>query len=376
MCKPGILGGMMGLVLLFAVPVPSLATELSPHALAERYRQGPDHWPQANVDAGVDYQPLAAIAEQVPVPADNPITDAKRELGKHLFFDRRLSASEQIACASCHDPDLGWADGRRTSIGHNRQQGHINAPTVVNSAWLNQVFWDGRAASLEEQVIASWTNPIEMAADADAAVARLRQTQSYPELFEQAFGSQEMTPERVAQAIASFMRGLTLTQTDFDRFMRGQVDAMSDEALYGLHLFRTKARCINCHHGAQLSDDRFHHLGTSFHNVGDFEGRYRITGVARDVGAFRTPSLRGAVATPPFMHNGFVKDIDMLLSLYNMGWWQNAELPDKGNDIPTARLSPLIKPLQLEPDETRALKAFLLSLNGAMPWMDMPKPRP
>lgn len=372
MNKPAILKCMLGLVLL-AVPALALASESTLHALVEGYRQGPDHWPQANVDTGVDYQPLATIAEQVPVPANNPLTAAKHELGKHLFFDRRLSASEQIACASCHDPDLGWADGRRASIGHNRQRGDINAPTVVNSAWLTHIFWNGRAASLEEQVIASWTNPIEMAADTDVAVERLSETQSYPALFERAFGSAEVTPERVAQAIASFMRGLTLTNTPFDRFMRGDTDAMSDEALHGLHLFRTKARCINCHHGPQLTDNRFHHLGTSFHNVGDFQGRYRLTGARDDVGAFRTPSLRGAAETPPFMHNGFVKDLDMLLALYNMGWWQNAELPDKGNDIPTAKLSPLIKPLSLSGTEVHALKAFLNSLNGTMPWMEMPE---
>lgn len=364
------------LALLAVVPVAVQCSESSPHEIAELYRQGFDHWPQATIDEGIDYQPLAAISKQVPSPASNPLTGTKRELGKHLFFDRRLSASEQIACASCHDPDLGWADGRRTSIGHDRQKGDINAPTVVNSAWLTQVFWDGRAASLEEQVIASWTNPIEMAADTSVVIDRLRETQSYPELFKQAFGTEEITSERVAQAIASFMRSLTLTSTPFDRFMRGDIEAMSDEALHGLHLFRTKARCINCHHGAQLSDHRFHHLGTSFHNVGAFQGRYRLTGAAVDVGAFRTPSLRGALNTPPFMHNGFVKDLDTLMAFYNMGWWQNADLPDKGNDIPTAQLSPVIKPLSLDAQELRSLKEFLKSLTGTMPWMEVPKSLP
>lgn len=363
-------------VLLLNLSASAQASSADTSDIIAQYRSGQAYWPPATIEAGVSHQPLRAIGTPPTAPADNPITDAKRELGKHLFFDRRLSASKQIACASCHDPDLGWADGRKTSIGHNRQQGLINAPTVVNSAWLTDVFWDGRVQSLEEQVIASWTNPIEMAADTQRISSELQNTQSYPDLFVRAFGTHSITELRVAQAIATFMRTLNMTSTPFDQFMAGDTAALSDEAIQGLHLFRTKARCINCHHGEQLSDSGYHHLGTSFHNFGDFQGRYRFTQQPEDVGAFRTPSLRGAAATAPFMHNGFVADLDALLSMYNMGWWQNAELEDKGNDIPTARLSPLIKPLDLTPVELLALKSFILSLNGGMPWMAMPQELP
>lgn len=215
-----------------------------------------------------------------------------------------------------------------------------------------------------------------MAADTQRISRELQNTESYPDLFARAFGTQTIIELRVAQAIATFMRTLTMTATPFDRFMQGDTAALSDEAVQGLHLFRSKARCINCHHGEQLSDSLYHHLGTSFHNFGDFQGRYKVTRKPEDVSAYRTPSLRGSAATAPFMHNGFVADFDALLSIYNMVWWQNAELDDKGNDIPAARLSPLIKPLGLTSVELLALKSFLLSLDGSMPWMAMPQELP
>lgn len=352
------------------------ASDIDISDIVSQYRSGQGYWPPALLDERASYKPLSAIGTPPVAPANNPITKAKQELGKHLFFDRRLSASKQIACASCHDPDLGWADGRRTAIGHNRQQGLINSPTIVNSAWLTDIFWDGRVQSLEEQVVASWSNPIEMAADTQHISQELQKTKSYPSLFEQAFGTQQITEQRVAQAIATFMRTLTLTSTPYDLFLQGHTKELSDEAIHGLHLFRTKARCINCHNGEQLTDNNYHHLGTSFHNVGNFEGRYKVTQKAEDVGAFRTPSLRGAASTPPFMHNGLATDLDTLLTMYNMGWWQNADLKDKGNDIPTARLSHLIQPLDLTQVELLALKEFLISLSGTMPWMALPEEFP
>lgn len=360
-------------VLLVLLASWATASAASDEGLVETYRSGQASWPPAMVDDGVAYEPLAALPDEIPFPEDNPYTEASKVLGKQLFFDRRLSRSRQIACASCHDPDLGWADGRKQSIGHNRLEGDMNAPTVVNAAYLEEIFWDGRVASLEAQVVASWTNPREMAAELPAAVGRIQAIAGYQPLFTEAFGDQAVTADRIAAAIATFVRTLRLANTDFDRFMRGDSGALTDQQIRGLHLFRTRARCINCHHGPQLSDGDYHHLGTSFHNVGNFQGRYRVTGEAADVGAFRTPSLRGALSTTPFTHSGMVEDVDMLMALYNMGWWQNAELENKGNDIPTAQLSPLIQPLDLDEQDIEALKAFLESLDGPMPYMDPPE---
>lgn len=306
-------------------------------------------------------------------PQGNPFSAARQFLGKQLFFERRLSESGQIACASCHDPDLGWADGRRVAIGHNRIQGEMNSPGILNAGHLEHLFWDGRAQTLEQQALASWTNPIEMAGDPQKSSRKLGEVPGYQPLFEAAFGTPEVNPERITQAIATFVRSMTMPDTPFDRFMRGDKQALNDQEIRGLHLFRTKARCMNCHNGPLLSDGQFHHLGTSFHEMGNFEGRYRETGKPEHVGAFRTPPLRGHSATVPYMHNGFVANLDMLLPLYNMGWWQNAPTVDKSDDVPLAQLSPLIKPLELDQGELADLKAFLLSLDGDMRYQSMPE---
>ena len=345
-------------------------------ALVDRYRQGQTHWPAATLDAGIRAAPLAALPAAPPCPASNPCSEASRVLGKQLFFERRLSGSGQLACASCHDPDLGWADGRRQAIGHNRQVGDMHSPTVVNSGYLQLLFWDGRVDSLEQQAMASWLNPVEMAGDPNAAIARLERIPGYTELFTQAYGDASISRERIVNAIASFSRSLTLTNSRFDQFMRGNSDALSEQEIRGLHLFRTKARCMNCHNGPLLSDQSFHHLGTSFHTVGNFKGRYSVTGDATEVGAFRTPPLRGVGKTAPYMHTGLATDLDMLLSLYNMGWWQNAEISDSGDSTPQARLSPQIKALDLQLDELADLKAFLLSLTGNMPYIAPPPELP
>lgn len=356
------------------LPVLSLAGEAEPQdSLVEVYRGPQAQWPAATIDEGVNFKPLAALEDEPPFPEDNLYSKEKWELGKQLFFERRLSQSRQIACASCHDPDLGWADGRRKAIGHNRIQHDLNSPTIVNSAWLEEVFWDGRAGSLEEQVLGSWQNPIEMAANLPDAVERIQGIEGYSPLFDGAFGSTEVSAKRISQAIATFMRKITLTNTRFDKFMRGERDALTEDEIKGLHLFRTKARCANCHNGALLTDGEYHHLGSAFHNFGEFQGRYRVTGKAEDVGAFRTPGLRGIGETAPYQHNGFAKNLDILMNLYNMGWWQNAELPDKGNDIPTAQLSSHIRELKLNKEELNQLKAFLGTLDGDMPWYEMPK---
>jgi cytochrome c peroxidase len=341
--------------------------------IIELYRGPQENWPAPTIDEGVEFIPLGAISKNTPFPENNPYSKEKWELGKQLFFDRRLSQSLQVTCASCHDTDLGWADGRKRSIGHNRQQHDLNSPSIINSAYAKHIFWNGRAQTLEQQVIETWQNPIEMAAHIPTAVARINAIEQYKPMFEDAFGTTKASAELISQAIATFMRNITLTNTRFDKFMRGNSDELTNQEIEGLHLYRTKARCINCHMGTLLSDNKFHHLGTSFHNVKEFQGRYRITKKAADVGAFRTPGLRGIAKTAPYLHNGLIDDLETLLILYNIGWWQNAELPDKGNDIPTATLSAHIKPLDLSPREIEKLSAFLATLEGHSPWLPLPK---
>ena len=343
--------------------------------LVDRYRDPQADWPRLQTLDGRDIEPLAALPEQPDFPANNPFSEAKAALGKRLFFDPRLSASNQIACASCHDPSLGWADGRHKAVGQDRQIGPMNTPTVLNAGFKNRLFWDGRAPDLETQVRASWSNPIEMAADPVQAARQLGSVSGYAPLFAEAYGDSEVTVARIEQAIATFMRTLNTPNTRFDRFMRGERDTFTVAEIRGLDLFRGKANCVRCHNGALLSDGEFHHLGTSVHGIGNYLGRYRETGAPEDVGAFQTPGLRNIGRTAPYMHNGFGEGIDLrsLLALYNMGWWQNAPPGEKTRDVPLARLSPLIEPLGLTADDMDDLEAFLRTLDGRSQYMADPE---
>ncbi|QVL42971.1 MAG: cytochrome-c peroxidase [Alcanivorax sp.] len=340
--------------------------------LVQVYRGAQADWPAPHLDEGVPLRPLAPLPEQPSYPKDNPDSAEKRRLGKTLFFDPRLSRSGQIACASCHDPDLGWADGRRRSFGHDRHRGLVNAPTIINSGYLDELFWDGRAASLEDQVLASWSNPIEMAADPQSAAERLGEIKGYRKLFQDAFGDAEISPDTVRRAIATFMRSVTLSRTPYDRFLAGESEAMTDAQIRGLHVFRTEGRCMNCHNGALLSDGDYHHLGTSFYAKDNFQGRYAISGKAENVGEFRTAPLRGVTETGPWMHNGLIDDLDAVLVLYNNGWWQNTPLDKKIDDIPFSTLSPRIQPLHLTPEQLADLRAFLDALSGSAPAVGLP----
>jgi len=332
-----------------------------------------EQWPAPIVAPGNQVTPLAALPENATHtesagPGTSSLLKARRELGKSLFFDPVLSGSGQHACASCHDPDLGWADGRRFSFGHNRQQGQLNSPTILNAGYLKELFWDGRAISLEEQAAASITNPIEMAGNPPEIIERLQAIEAYRQLFEKAFGDPEVDFDRITAAIAEFVRQRTTTATRFDRFMRGDQSALNDQELQGLHLFRTKGRCMNCHNGALLTDGKYHHLGTAFYEVGNYTGRYSVTKKNEDFSAFRTAPLRNVAVTAPYMHNGLLADLDHVLAAYNMGWWQNQPTELGRQDPRFAQLSPLIQPLNLDQQELQALKAFLLTLGRGAPY--------
>ncbi|MBZ2188104.1 cytochrome-c peroxidase [Alcanivorax sp. JB21] len=315
-------------------------------------------WPAPHVDDGVAWQPLG----ELPPRAD--IAPAKRDLGQKLFFDPRLSSSGQIACASCHDPDMGWADGRRLPFGHDRQRGHRNTPSIMNTGYLTHIFWDGRVGSLEEQAKASILNPIEMNATEAQAVRRIAETDGYRPLFEAAFDDDAVTFDRIAGAIADFVRTINTPNTPFDRFLRGDRESLSDAQVRGLHLFRTQARCMNCHSGALFSDETFHHLGTAvYQHSGGYEGRHRVTGAPQDMTAFRVPPLRGTALTGPWMHTGIAPDLRSLLHLYNIGWWQNNALEGQHDDPKFPKLSPLIQPLALSASEISDLEAFLKAIS-------------
>ncbi len=318
-------------------------------------------WPAPHVDPDVKWQEIGLLPA-VEHPADNPHTEAKEALGRTLFFDPRLSGSGQIACASCHDPDLGWADGRTTSFGHSRKQLARNAPSVRNTAFQKRLFWDGRADSLEDQARQVLMNPDEMRSGPDHVIAVLESEPGYRALWKEAFGDEPTSIDRAAQALACFERTVVGGGSRFDSFMKGNTAALTDEAIIGLDLFRRDARCINCHHGPAFSDGEFHDLGLS--NYGrPFEdlGRGRITNDPSDTGKFRTPSIRDATATAPLMHNGLF-ELSVALTLYNAGMPTPVRKQSQADDPRFPVKSPHLKPLGLNKQDLADLTAFLTSL--------------
>ena len=333
--------------------------------LADEYRRPPAEWPPFAVDEGVQAEDIGPLPPLPPVSWHTPESEA---LGKLLFFDPRLSGSGQLACISCHDPQLGWGDGRRVAAGHGRQAGRRNAMTLLNAAYFDRLFWDGRAAGMLDLALQPVQSPAEMNADLETVVRRLEATAGYPAAFEEAFGSPGVSPERMAKGIASFVRSLVSSASRFDRFAQGDYGRLSEEEIEGLHLFRTRARCMNCHNGPRFSDGQFHHTGLSYYGR-RFEdlGRSDITGIPEDRGRFRTPTLRHVRHTGPWMHNGLFTDFTGILRMYNAGVTFSAR-PRPG----TPELSPLIRPLDLTRGELDALEAFLGTLGRRPPFVEPP----
>lgn len=349
-------------VLAPAVPAAAQEEPLDIVALRLLYSGQPLQWPRPIL------QPDAVFTEFGPTPQlihapDNPSTSEKITFGRMLFNDPRLSGSGQIACASCHNRELGFGDGISTSFGHDRQRGRRNALPLYAVPWMRMLFWDGRASSLEEQALASITNPLEMAADPEVAVSKIAADELYTAVFSRAFGDQTMAPEHIAQALAAFLRTHKPRYSKWDRVMRDGTKVLNDQELLGLHLFRSKAGCANCHNGPLFTDQRFHNIGLSYYGrrLQDL-GRYEITHNAADVGAFRTPSLRGISRTAPYMHNGVFPHLRGIVNFYNAGGVQLRRRPEQADDplFPTTSL--ILKPLKLTKEEREALIAFLETL--------------
>ena len=301
---------------------------------------------------GMAVPDIGPLPITVPVPPTNLNYHAKVELGKLLYFDGRLSKNNQISCAFCHLPTAGFADPRPTSIGVDGKVGGRQAPTVFNTAFNSSLFWDGRAGSLEEQVLGPIQNPLEMGETHENVVEKLRKVKGYQEQFRVVFGT-DVSLQGIANAIAAYERTITSTNSHFDQYVLGDKKAMDDAAIRGLALFKGKARCILCHNGPNFTDYKFHNLGVS--QVGPQEedlGRYYVTQAERDKGAFKTPTLRSISETAPYMHDGAFKTLEEVIDFLDQGGG------------PNPYLSPLVKPLGLTDDEKGDLLAFLKALTG------------
>jgi cytochrome c peroxidase len=330
--------------------------------LRELYSRPQSEWPAPDVDSTVEWLEIGLLPDP-PHPPDNPFSKEKAELGRLLFFDPRLSAGGQMACASCHDPDLGWADGRTTSFGLDRKPLARNAPTVLNAAFQKRFFWDGRAENLEVQARHVMLNPDEMAATEERVVASLSERPAYRRRFADAFGCEDISLDLVGKALATYERTLVGGHSRFDAFLRGRPEALDDRQIIGLHLFRTQARCMNCHHGPAFSDGSLHDLGLSYYGRA-FEdlGAYKVTGRSEDVGRFRTPTLRNIAHTGPYMHNGLF-ELTGVLNMYNAGMPTLRRKEHQSEDPLFPTKSPLLKPLNLSRQDLEDLLAFLDALS-------------
>lgn len=287
-------------------------------------------------------------------PEDNPTTTAKVALGKLLYFDTRISGDGTISCATCHDPSKGWTDRAPVSTGIKGQRGGRSAPTVLNAAYMDAQFWDGRAATLEDQAKGPIQNPIEMGSTHQETVKRIAGVKGYAPYFKAAFGDGTVDIDRVAKAIAAFERTVLTGNSPFDRWQAGNKKAMSAAAVRGFALFNssTKANCAICHDGFNFSDSDYHNLGVGLKAEKPDLGRFDVTKQEKDKGAFKTPTLRNLADTAPYMHDGSEKTLKSVVEFYNRGGEKNPQLDGR------------IHPLGLTPAEVDDVVAFLVALNG------------
>ncbi len=324
---------------------------------------------------------------------NNPLTRAKVELGRQLFFDKRLSHDQTISCASCHSPETSFASNDRLAIGIRQQLGVRNAPTIINRFFSTLQFHDGRADSLEEQVLGPLENKIEMGFTHDGVVERLAEVDGYQLQFEAIFGS-PISIGLIAKAIAAFERTLVTGPSPWDHYSRltafesTYADELADReslleedpelvAIYdqlllavasnpissaakrgGKLFFSQRVNCASCHAGANFTDEDFHNIGVGLEDPEDLNtdwGRSKITQDESDQGAFKTPTLRNVALTAPYMHDGSLSTLPEVIAWYVRG------------GHPNPQLSELIEPLEITESEQDDLVAFLESLTGRLP---------
>lgn len=299
------------------------------------------------------------------IPADNPLTMEKIRLGRRLFFDPVLSNNGTIACASCHDPRHGMATEDRLAVGIRAQVGTRNAPSLVNRAWGRSFFWDGRAESLEQQVMGPLLSESELGGDIDGVLRRLKADPDYVLQFAAAFpeaagvesgdpAEWAVTTQNIARAIASFERTLLSGDSAVDRFRDSRFTALNPSARTGMWIFESRGRCWVCHSGANFTDEKFHNTGVDFGNPDRDRGREIATSRAEDRFRFKTPSLRNVALTAPYQHNGSMASLEEVVAFYSRGG-----APDDPG------LDPEIQPLHLTPGEQAALVEFLRALTGS-----------
>ncbi|MBI5683098.1 MAG: cytochrome-c peroxidase [Deltaproteobacteria bacterium] len=351
------------------------------------------------VVAGDSPRGLSALPSNPPIPTDNPSgtnvypskMDKKQELGYLLFFDPKVSGDGSISCADCHDPKQGWGFADPISRGYPGTVHWRNSQTAVNSGYLNKIFWEGGTTSLESQAPAAAGGGVAGNGSPDMMESRLRFSPEYVKRFKEVFGLEWPNMDHAWDAIAAFERYLSQPDTPFDKFMRGDKNALASKAQKGMEIFKGKANCIACHNGPMLSDEKFYDIGvadapefeesglqqvtvrfqhyskgsseeiyrTSKHDLGIYFKQKRL----EDRGKFRIAPLRYLKYTAPYMHNGTLFTLDEVIEFYNKG----------GGEDRWGNKTKILKPLNLTKDEKEALKEFLLSTSGEEIRLPVPK---
>lgn len=331
---------------------------------------------------------LSAASGNIYIPEDNPMTRAKIELGRQLYFDKRLSSDNTVSCASCHDPMLGYGAETPFGVGVRGQEGGRNSPITYNRILSKEQFWDGRAGSVEEQAVGPIANPIEMGNTHEASVKTIAAIPAYQRQFNKIF-EDGVTIDNVGKAIATFERALVTGPMPYDAYdalakfekqfaedleyldeepalkakyeelkAKAAERPMSESAKRGMALFFAKANCSACHAGANFTDEQYHNLGVGMQADEPDLGRYEVTKQEKDRGAFKTPTLRNVALSPPYMHDGSQKTLEEVIEWYDEGGHKNPWLSDK------------MKPLNLTPQEKSDLLAFMVEgLTGEFPYV-------
>ncbi len=333
-------------------------------------------------------EPKLEPLPELSIPKDNPQTKIKIELGKLLYFDPRLSGDGSTSCATCHDPNQGFAKSTEMSPAYPGNKHFRHSPTVLNTAYNDKLFWDGRANSLEEQAEKPIASPFEMNMNYELLEERLKSIPKYVELFKKAFPEDKnpISIKNIAKAIAAFERTIIAPNSPLDRYLKGEKNALTPQQIKGMELFLGKANCIQCHNGPNLTDNKLHITGvpkakveedpqvqavrrfvlrtSNIKNYDKFDsdpGAYVSSNDEKNLYAFKTPTLRNIAITPPYMHNGVFKTLDEVIEFYNQG----------GGNVKNK--DPELKKLNLTKEEKEALKAFLLSLTGQIPEIEEPE---
>jgi cytochrome c peroxidase len=266
----------------------------------------------------------------MPVPEDNPITTAKIELGRRLFFDPRLSRDQSISCATCHQPDRAFSDGHTVAVGIGGREGRRNTPALINRGYGRVFFWDARSPTLEEQVL----KPIEDANEMDLPVT-------------EAAGRVKLSPMDLSYALASYVRSILSGDSPFDRYVDGDRAALSDEEQRGLQIFRGRGNCTACHVGPNFTDEKLHNTGVAWNGE-------QLADKGGGTGGFKTPTLREIARTAPYMHDGSFATLEDVVNFYDRGGRRNPNI-----DIE-------IHPLNLDVEDKHALIGFLQALSGTV----------